>query len=150
MRSCQLRSHSRTSQHFMAPESSSPCSQESSTILSQIDPLHTINTFSLRSILILPTHLYLGLRSGLFLSSFPPQYPICIPFLPHSCYMPCPSHPPWLDDSNNVWENYTFLPSDTSSGSTAVTEHTYLLTYGAEPFPRSCQLCSHPGNSQQF
>jgi hypothetical protein len=24
---------------------------------------------------------------------------------------------------------------------------TYLLTYGAEPFLRSCQLCSHSGNS---
>jgi hypothetical protein len=23
--------------------------------------------------------------------------------LPHSCYMPCPSHPPWLDRSNYVW-----------------------------------------------
>jgi hypothetical protein len=27
---------------------------------------------------------------------------------------------------------------------------TYLLTYGAEPFPRSWKLCSHSGNSQQF
>jgi hypothetical protein len=27
---------------------------------------------------------------------------------------------------------------------------TYLLMYGAEPFLRSCQLCSHPGNYQQF
>jgi hypothetical protein len=27
---------------------------------------------------------------------------------------------------------------------------TYLLTYGAESFLRSCQLCSHSGNSQQF
>jgi hypothetical protein len=27
---------------------------------------------------------------------------------------------------------------------------TYLLTYGAEFFLRSCQLCSHSGNSQQF
>jgi hypothetical protein len=26
----------------------------------------------------------------------------------------------------------------------------YLLTYGAEPFLRSFQLCSHSGNSQQF
>jgi hypothetical protein len=26
----------------------------------------------------------------------------------------------------------------------------YLLTYGADPFLRSCQLCSHSGNSQQF
>jgi hypothetical protein len=24
------------------------------------------------------------------------------------------------------------------------------LAYGAEPFLRSCQLCSHSGNSQQF
>jgi hypothetical protein len=27
---------------------------------------------------------------------------------------------------------------------------TYLLMYGAEPFLRSCQLCSHSGNSLQF
>jgi hypothetical protein len=29
-------------------------------------------------------------------------------------------------------------------------QYTYLLMYGAEPFLRSCQLCSHSGNSQQF
>jgi hypothetical protein len=35
-----------------------------------------------------------------FLSFWPShQYPICVPLLPHSCYMPCPSHPPWLDNS---------------------------------------------------
>jgi hypothetical protein len=22
---------------------------------------------------------------------------------PHSCYMPCSSHPPWLDHSNYTW-----------------------------------------------
>jgi hypothetical protein len=31
------------------------------------------------------------------------KYTICIPILPHSCYMPCPSHPPWLDHSNYTW-----------------------------------------------
>jgi hypothetical protein len=31
------------------------------------------------------------------------QYPICIPLLPPSCYMPCSSHPPWLDHSNYPW-----------------------------------------------
>jgi hypothetical protein len=25
---------------------------------------------------------------------------MCIPILPHSCYIPYPSHPPWLDHSN--------------------------------------------------
>jgi hypothetical protein len=27
------------------------------------------------------------------------HYPICIPLLPHSCYMPCPSNPPWLGEN---------------------------------------------------
>jgi hypothetical protein len=31
------------------------------------------------------------------------QYPIRISFLPHSCYMPCPPHPSWLDHSNYTW-----------------------------------------------
>jgi hypothetical protein len=22
---------------------------------------------------------------------------------PHECYIPCPSHPPWLDHSNYIW-----------------------------------------------
>jgi hypothetical protein len=34
---------------------------------------------------------------------FSHQYPICIPLLAHSCYMPCPSHPPWLYHSNFTW-----------------------------------------------
>jgi hypothetical protein len=31
------------------------------------------------------------------------QCPICIPLLTHSCYMPRPSHPSWLDHSNYTW-----------------------------------------------
>jgi hypothetical protein len=31
------------------------------------------------------------------------QYPICIHLLPHSYYMPCPSHPRWFDHSNYTW-----------------------------------------------
>jgi hypothetical protein len=33
------------------------------------------------------------------------QYPICIPRLLHSCYKPCPFHPPWLDHSNYTWRS---------------------------------------------
>jgi hypothetical protein len=67
--------------------------------LIQSTPSHPI---SLSSILIVSTHLRLGLPSSLFfwLSH---QYSICIPLLPPSCYMPCPSHPPWLDHSTYTW-----------------------------------------------
>jgi hypothetical protein len=33
-----------------------------------------------------------------------PQYYICIPLVLHLCYMPCPSHPPWLNHSNYTWK----------------------------------------------
>jgi hypothetical protein len=36
---------------------------------------------------------------------------MCIPLLPHACYLPCPSHPPWLDHSNYVWEEYKLWSS---------------------------------------
>jgi hypothetical protein len=73
LRSRQLCSHSRTSQHFMEPDGSSPCSQELSTgpfpEPDRPSPHHPI--LSLRSILILSTHLRLGLPSGLLPSAFP-------------------------------------------------------------------------------
>jgi hypothetical protein len=63
-------------------------------------PLHTI---SLRSILILSTHLRLGLPIGLFPSGFPAKS-YMHSASPHSCYMSCPSHPTWLDHSNYIWK----------------------------------------------
>jgi hypothetical protein len=33
------------------------------------------------------------------------QYPICIPLLPHSCYMPCQPHPPWLGEECKLWSS---------------------------------------------
>jgi hypothetical protein len=79
--SCQFRSYSRTSQHFMETGGSLPCSQEPST-----GPY--------------PTSWPSQWSLSFWLSH---QYPIRIPPLPHSCYMPCPSHPPWLDHSNYTW-----------------------------------------------
>jgi hypothetical protein len=47
LRSCQLRSNSRISQHVVEPEGSLPSSQQSSTslILSQINPVRTIPSY---------------------------------------------------------------------------------------------------------
>jgi hypothetical protein len=69
LRSCQLCSYSRISKYFMEPDGSVPCSEEHSRA-SQINPVHTTPS-DLRSILILSTHLRLGLPSGLFPSDFP-------------------------------------------------------------------------------
>jgi hypothetical protein len=34
---------------------------------------------------------------------FSHQYPTCMRLLPHSCYIPCPSHSPWFHHSNYTW-----------------------------------------------
>jgi hypothetical protein len=76
---------------------------------------------SLRSILILSSYLYLGLPNGLFPPGFPTKslYAFLIPTL--ECYMPHPSHPPWLDRANSkipeirfclewVWQTWWSCP----------------------------------------
>jgi hypothetical protein len=57
--------------------------------------------YLLRSILILFTHLCLGLPSSLF--------PICFTLLAHSYYIPYPSHPSWRDNSNHAWRRIKVL-----------------------------------------
>jgi hypothetical protein len=98
LRSCQLRSYSRNSQHFMEHEGSLPCPQVPST---GPDPetakaIHTISSYVSKiyfHIVNPPTSRYSQWSLTLWLSH---QYPICISLLPHSCYMPCPSNPPCL------------------------------------------------------
>jgi hypothetical protein len=72
------------------PRGSLPCSQEPFT-----GPYHEphwsspYHPISLRSILILSTHLRLGLPSGLSPSGFPTNILYAFVFSLHSCYMPC-------------------------------------------------------------
>jgi hypothetical protein len=95
LKSFQLCSHSGTSQNFKEPEGSSPCSQESSTgpypEPDRSIPYHTIPS-SLRAILILSTHLRLGLGlpSGLFPSGFSTN--ILYAFLFSPICATCPAH----------------------------------------------------------
>ena len=78
----------------MEPEGSLPHSQEPAAC-SYPEPerssLFPHPTF-IRSILILSTHLRLGLSSGLRLSDFTTKT-LCALDSPHTCYMPRPSQP---------------------------------------------------------
>jgi hypothetical protein len=38
-----------------------------------------------------------------------------LPLLPHSCYIPCPSHPPWLYHSNSTWRRVQVMKSSSCS-----------------------------------
>ena len=60
-------------------------------ILSQLHPVLTTPSHFLNSILILSSHLRLGLPNGLFPSGFP-TITLCTPLPPHTRHMPRPSH----------------------------------------------------------
>jgi hypothetical protein len=71
-------------------------------VLSQIDPVHTIQSYLSKfhfNIVHPPTFFFLVVS---FLLAFPPIF-YMHSSSPYSCYMPCPSNPPWLDHSNYIW-----------------------------------------------
>jgi hypothetical protein len=70
------------------------------SILSQIDPVHTISSY-LSKIYFNGVHPPTSWSSWWSLSlRLSHQYPRCIPLIPHSCYMLCPPPPPWFDTSS--------------------------------------------------
>jgi hypothetical protein len=64
--------------------------------LSQINPVHTTPSYLSKVNLIFIHPSKSDLFGGLFLSGFPTSIRDMIPLRHHSCYLPYPSHPPWL------------------------------------------------------
>jgi hypothetical protein len=90
---------------FMEHECSLPCSKEHLLVpvLSQITLVHNVPSYLSKihfNIFHDPTSWSSLWSLSLWLSH---QYPICTSPFPHSCYIHCPSHPPWLDHSNYTW-----------------------------------------------
>jgi hypothetical protein len=66
------------------------------SVLKQTNRVYTIPSISPRSNLILsPTYVFIFLVVSFLLTTCDP--------LRHSCYIPWPSHTPWLDRSNYTW-----------------------------------------------
>jgi hypothetical protein len=88
----------------MEPEGSLPHSQQPATCpYPEPDEYSPCHLTSRRSILILSSHIRLGLLSGLFPSGFPTKPPVRTSLLHHTCYMPCLVHFSWFDLPNNIW-----------------------------------------------
>jgi len=98
--------------HYRIHKSPPP---QSVHILSHSNPVHAPYPTSLRSILILSSHLRLGLPSGLFPSGFPNKTPYA-PLI-FSIYATCPAHLNLLDLITQVIcsEEYVSLSSSLCS-----------------------------------
>jgi hypothetical protein len=97
----------------MEAEGSSPCSKGPATgpYPDKMIPVHThISSFFKRLVLLLHTHLRLGLQNGLFLSVFRLKFCMHFPF-----YTSHPPNPPWFYHPNNEIKEYKLWSSSSSN-----------------------------------
>jgi hypothetical protein len=72
-------------------------------ILSQINSVHILPSYFIKSVLFLSLNLCLGLPSGLFPSRIPIKAPYAFFKLSRACYIPQPPYLPSFHHCNNIW-----------------------------------------------
>jgi hypothetical protein len=75
-------------------------------IYGQINPAQILPPYVLRSIIILASHLRLGLPIGLHRSGFPIRN-LCALLFPHIHVLHWPPNLPWFDSCYNIWQKFT-------------------------------------------
>jgi hypothetical protein len=68
----------------------------------QMNPIHAIRCYYIRSILILSFHLRLCFTSSVFPSGIQNKNVVCITHISHACYMQLPSHHPAYGHFDNT------------------------------------------------
>jgi len=81
----------------------------------------------LRSILMLSSHLLLGLSSGLFISGFSTVILYAFLISPIHVICPRPSHLPWFDHHNNIWWNVEVMKPLIMRSSPAMAHFRHLV-----------------------
>jgi hypothetical protein len=114
-------------------------------ILSQIDPVHTFLSYLSKIYFnnCPPTYVLVFLVVS-FLLAFPSISYTDFSSSSHLCYIPCPS----VTQFTGQKIKHTSSPENVFI--IVETCLMNLLTYGTEPFLRSCQFYSHSGNFQLF
>ena len=105
LRNWYVLSYSRNYHHFMEPGGILPNSQQPANC--PCSEPHRPSPCPIISLFYDPFYYYPPIYALVFqVVSFPqvsPPKPYIAPFLPYTCYLPCPSQSSWFDHLNSIW-----------------------------------------------
>lgn len=113
---------------FIEPDGLLPCVHNSLPpvpFLSQMSAVHTLQPYFYFNILIFTTRI----SKWSLPFRLPNQIFIPISHVPHACYMPCSSHPPFLHHPNSVWWRVQIMELLITVFSTLLSFHSYVQIF---------------------